>query len=290
MTYREFLPDSRLRALVRVYWQIEEHHDLATQEHIFLPERSVRLTFCAGESWQSFAGVGELERMPGATLSGLSLTPQRVVSRGLTRALGVELYPWGARQLLGWDMGRVQVDVGEQHRAVSRELYALLSLGEWEAAREQLEHWLLGLWQQRATQLGKGVQAAAQLYLSLGAVKVAALAEELNVSQRQLERQFVQQVGVNAKTLGRLIRFEEVHNRLWADPACSLAELACELGFADQAHLTREFRALSSLTPGHFARLAGLRKSVDRPPAERVYASLLDLGSAAGGLAPSLSR
>lgn len=263
IAYRECLPDPRLRALVRVYWQVEEEHDVGNQEHMFMPERSVRLTFYAGDSWQSFEQAGKLERMPGATLYGLSLVPQRVVSHGLTRALGVELYPWGARQLLGWEMSRPELNIEQQHHLVSREICALLTLGDWLGARQRLEHWLLALWGQRARETGKGVQAATQLYLSLGSAKIGPLAEQLNVSRRQLERQFVEQVGVNAKTLARLIRFEEVHNRLWLAPHASLAQLAYELGFADQAHLTREFRALSSMTPGTFAQFAEQRKRVD---------------------------
>lgn len=279
MPYREFLPDARLRGLVRVYWQVEEFHDVGQQEHMFMPERSVRLTFYAGDSWQSLVQGGELERMPGATLYGLSLTPQRVVSHGLTRALGVELYPWGARQLLGWSMGQQEMNLGLSYGRASQEICALLTLNDWEGARQRLEHWLLTLWQERAGESGKGVVAATQLYLTLGTAKIGTLAEELNLSQRQLERQFVQQVGVNAKTLARLIRFEEVHNRLWVDAGVSLAELSYELGFADQAHLTREFRTLSGVTPKSFAQFAQLRKQMDTQEAHLIDPATLDLSA-----------
>lgn len=87
-------------------------------------------------------------------------------------------------------------------------------------------------------------------------VKMAELAEELGVSTRTLERQFLQEVGIGAKTLSRLIRFEAAYNTLSYAPQTPLVSLAYETGFADQAHLTREFRALGGLTPGHLARLA----------------------------------
>lgn len=85
-----------------------------------MPERTVCLTFFSGDSWQ-----GTLERMPGATLTGMHLTPQRLVSVGLTRAMGVELYPWGARQLFSWAMGVQTLDLAPVSGPVSRAIPAL---------------------------------------------------------------------------------------------------------------------------------------------------------------------
>lgn len=48
MAYREFPPDPRLRSLVRLSWAVEERHGPGEQEHRFVPERSVRLTFAVG--------------------------------------------------------------------------------------------------------------------------------------------------------------------------------------------------------------------------------------------------
>lgn len=285
MAYRELLPDARLRGLVRAYWQIEAVHGTGQQEHMFMPERLVRLTFYAGESFWGRPNAA-LQRMPDAILDGLSLVPQRVVSLGLTRALGAELYPWGARQLLGWDVDHTETDLTRLYPELCREVCALVALNDWDGARDCLEAWLLSLWQARAEETGKGIQAAARLYLSLGNARIGTLAEELNLSARQLERQFARQVGVNAKTLARLIRFEEIHNRLWWHPGASLAALAYDLGFADQAHLTREFRALSHMTPRAFAQITALRRAADLGVQELEWldATVSDLSSFASAL------
>ncbi|MDB5046575.1 MAG: AraC family transcriptional regulator [Deinococcus sp.] len=255
MAYREFLPDARLHSLVRVYWQISEYHAEGQEEHRMMPERLIRLTFYAGSSWQGSSLLSPLERLPEATLSGLTLAPQRMVSLGLTRALGVELFPWAARQLFGWNIRVEQLDLSLKFPALSRTVCALLYLDAWDEARQAVEAWLLGLLAERGREPSWGVKAAGELYQSLGQSRLGRLAEEYEVSQRQLERLFVQDVGVNAKTLARLIRFEEVHNRLWLAPSTSLAQLSYELGFADQAHLSREFRALTRMTPTAFTQM-----------------------------------
>jgi transcriptional regulator GlxA family with amidase domain len=73
---------------------------------------------------------------------------------------------------------------------------------------------------------------------------------------RTLERQFKQAAGYTVKDVSGLMRFEQVRNRLWQSPDASLAGLAHELGYTDQAHLGREFKRYSGTTPAAFARHA----------------------------------
>jgi AraC-like DNA-binding protein len=70
------------------------------------------------------------------------------------------------------------------------------------------------------------------------------------VSERQARRRFQDHVGYGPKTLQRILRMQRV---LWLlsrpCPPCSLAHLAQAAGYADQAHLTREMRALTGQLP-----------------------------------------
>jgi methylphosphotriester-DNA--protein-cysteine methyltransferase len=69
-------------------------------------------------------------------------------------------------------------------------------------------------------------------------------------------------VGYGPKTLQRVLRFRRFVSRIDAGPpagraAHDLAALAADAGYADQAHLTRECRALAGLTPAALARQRG---------------------------------
>ncbi len=59
--------------------------------------------------------------------------------------------------------------------------------------------------------------------------------------------------GYAVKDVLGLMRFEQVGNYLWQNPAASLAGLAHELGYTDQAHLSREFKRYGGTTPAAFA-------------------------------------
>jgi AraC-like DNA-binding protein len=97
------------------------------------------------------------------------------------------------------------------------------------------------------------VQAAAVMLVD-PAQRVGDLAAAVGFSERQLRRRFLAAVGYGPKTLQRVLRLRRF---LATDSAVAgLAAAAAGAGYADQAHLARECRALTGLTP---AQLAGAR-------------------------------
>ena len=94
------------------------------------------------------------------------------------------------------------------------------------------------------------------------------VADDVGLSLRQLRRRCHAAVGYGPKTLQRVLRFRRFVARIDAlshDPASpgragldlarlDLAGLAAQVGYADQAHLTRECGSLAGLTPAALAR------------------------------------
>lgn len=88
--------------------------------------------------------------------------------------------------------------------------------------------------------------------------KVATLADEIGLSERQLRRRCEAAVGYGAKTLDRVLRFRRFLDRVSAAGpddrrGLDLAVIAAEVGYADQAHLSRECRRLADATPTELA-------------------------------------
>lgn len=88
--------------------------------------------------------------------------------------------------------------------------------------------------------------------------RVQSVSRDLATSDRHLRRRFRDAVGYGPKTYDRVVRFQRFLARCRAKDAGSqnLAATAAELGYADQAHLTRECVELSGLTPTALARPA----------------------------------
>jgi AraC-like DNA-binding protein len=84
---------------------------------------------------------------------------------------------------------------------------------------------------------------------SKGAASIAGLAEDAGVSRRHLAKLFRTEIGATPKTMARILRFEHARTLAGTVPRLGWADIAYEAGYADQAHLVREFRELSGLSP-----------------------------------------
>ncbi|MDY7230848.1 AraC family transcriptional regulator [Hyalangium rubrum] len=78
---------------------------------------------------------------------------------------------------------------------------------------------------------------------------VAELAGVLHLSPRTLERAFQERLGLSPRMFKRIFRLQRALEALRSEPVRSLAEVALASGYADHAHLTREFRSLVGQTP-----------------------------------------
>lgn len=86
-------------------------------------------------------------------------------------------------------------------------------------------------------------------------VGVAALARREGVGVRLLQRRFADHVGLGPKTVIRRYRLYEAAEQAARGPAPDWAGLAADLGFSDQAHLTREFTSVIGVPPARYAAL-----------------------------------
>ncbi|GAA4357890.1 helix-turn-helix transcriptional regulator [Angustibacter luteus] len=83
--------------------------------------------------------------------------------------------------------------------------------------------------------------------------RVDALAAHAGVSERTLQRMFAEHVGVSPKWVIRRYRIYEAAEAVAHGQDVVWADLAADLGFADQAHLTREFKQAFGVPPAEYA-------------------------------------
>jgi AraC-like DNA-binding protein len=102
----------------------------------------------------------------------------------------------------------------------------------------------------RGSQPFHPVQTAAATMLSQpGQTNVAALASKSNLSLRQFERTFFEQVGVPPMVFGRLVRFRRALELKYSEQHRGWADVAYEVGYCDQMHLIHDCKAFAGETP-----------------------------------------
>jgi AraC-like DNA-binding protein len=171
--------------------------------------------------------------------------PTRVGSRlleGTGRVLGVMFRPGGFRPLLDGPMSALVDRAVPFDAEVPVEVDAVDALlaGRLPAAPQASE---------ATTALVERIAAEPAL------VRVAELADELGISERQLQRRFADHVGLSPKAVIRRYRLYEAAERARAG-AVDWAALAVELGYSDQSHLTRDFTAALGVPPARYGRSA----------------------------------
>lgn len=74
------------------------------------------------------------------------------------------------------------------------------------------------------------------------------------ISQRQLEREFKNKVGISPKRYLRITRMNEVHRLLEANEQLNFTEIAYRSGYTDQAHFIKDFKKITGERPTIFVK------------------------------------
>lgn len=144
-------------------------------------------------------------------------------------------------------LGGPTADVAELHSAV------VAAMGSGDGHREQavavFARWL----GERVGPVGDPARQANALMDVLMGDDAALTPEEaatrLAVSVRTLQRMTHRHVGLSPAAMIRRRRLQEAAVRVREQPGTDLASIAADLGYADHAHLTRDFQAVLGLAP-----------------------------------------
>jgi AraC-like DNA-binding protein len=94
--------------------------------------------------------------------------------------------------------------------------------------------------------------AVAALATGMSQPPIGTLAERTGLSHRAFIRQFTTEVGMTPKSFARVRRFHVAVTRIKPDRTQTWSEFAADCGYADQAHMIREFRSFAGMTPAQY--------------------------------------
>ncbi|MCK2243136.1 MULTISPECIES: helix-turn-helix transcriptional regulator [unclassified Crossiella] len=226
--YREYRPAAALRAHASCLWTDRSSGPRAQR---VVPDGCLDLLWLDGRLVVTGPDTGPREARlpPGGLLVGLRLRP-------------------GAGSLL---LGKIPAERLRDRTVDVEDLWGVRGLAEQFDGSPDVPT-IGGLVQRIATgrlalcgELDPVVMTASRALDVPAPLSVMALADRLGVSERSLRRRITGAVGYGPKTLARILRFQ----RVLRDNQGNLADLAAAHGYADQAHLSREFRRLAGHPP-----------------------------------------
>jgi AraC-like DNA-binding protein len=250
MKYTESRPSAILQPFIECIWTLNgTAPEVDAQPERILPDGCMELIFHRGEP---FRRLGELQ--PHCFVVGQMIEPAFLQVSTRIEVVGIRFHPGGAYLFLMIPMHELThrfISMAEVWGRLGRELeeQVLGASSTRHAVRlvvDDLEHRLI------SADVGKNrAHGLASLQIRHhGTLSVRELARQGGISERQVEREFNDVVGLAPKMFSRILRFQRVfqafeQNDRWVD-------VALECGYYDQPHLIADFRQFAATTPTTF--------------------------------------
>jgi AraC-like DNA-binding protein len=248
--FRELPPGAALRQTVEAFWvtTVRRKSSAASVGLTVLPDGCMGLIYRLDS-----AGGGEL------LVSGPDLGPRTATLDALIAYVGLRFQPAAARAVLEVEplplVGGGVVPARSLSGRLARLEARLAGCGTVDAVVWRLHAKVEVLagettaprWPPRHVR-----EAVARLRGLAPGERVSAVARALGVTTRTLHRELVAWTGLSPVLLARIFRFQAALARVKRESR-PLALLAAETGYADQAHMARDFRGLAGVPPSALA-------------------------------------
>jgi AraC-like DNA-binding protein len=249
MNYQEFLPHPLLRNIVECYWAVQGSSD---QFATVYPDACMDILFNLGSAIESKNEMGSGMSSHGVYVIGNMFVPSETRGVGDTDIFGIRFRASGIGKVLRvplHEFNDTSISLSEVHH-LSPGVDHLQSL-DLQRRVDLLDRWLLKsvafthkpeVWE----------VCLNEIVARNGSINVHDLSRDVGISQKQMERKFVEKVGPTPKQFAQLLRFRRVRELLAARQNESMINIAFDLDFTDHAHLTKFFQKFALRTPTEF--------------------------------------
>ena len=252
MDYGHYPVPAPLRPLVQAIWFARGDEGTEAFSDPIVPDGCIELVFNLGDLFEQRLPAGSM-RQPRALLVGQMTTPTAVAPTGKVDVIGVRIRtPMTAAALDTslWNVRDALLPADDVLGGWTRDLLAALGACSTAAARLPRLSEGLALLARRARPAPALVaEAVAGIERTHGRARIERLADRAGVSRRHLERRFRDHVGLTPKELARIVRVQQALRVISSGAESTGAGVAAVCGYADQAHLIRDFQALVGKTP-----------------------------------------
>ncbi len=268
MRYAEYPPDPRLAAFVRCFWVFE--HAFApheTRDERIVPDGSPELIFHFGDPYTEIREIDADQvaaRQPKSLFAGQITKPLLLRAAGHAGVVGVRFTPWGARRFIDRPMRETvdrRIDLRDLWVSSLDELEQRLHGADSDSARiVAIEPVLLDKAARSSRTDDDAVAACvAEMQRTQEAIPPNRMRRISGLGERQLERRFLDIVGLSPKLLASILRFRSLFDAFQSSGDAPWLRAAIDSGYFDQAHMIRDFKRFAGRPPQAFYQsLSGL--------------------------------
>ncbi len=250
-------PTLALRPFVRAYWMYSNHGEQTAGEvERIVADGCAEIVIHLGDEFSEWSG-DRFATQPRALFAGQLTRPLLLAPGRNIDVMGVRFEPAGARRF-----GLRRQSIFTDRRWAVEDLLSRERLVWWRATLDRVASAATSQMRIEAMEdfLYKGLAAAASptpdatdacvsmIASAGGCGDLSAIATKASLSRRQLQRRFLDDVGVGPKLFSRIVRFQRVFDRTQFGTV-DWAQVALSCGYFDQPHLLRDFRQFAGEPP-----------------------------------------
>jgi AraC-like DNA-binding protein len=187
-------------------------------------------------------------------LYGQTICPIEMHVEGAYRFIVFQMHPIAAKALLGVDPKILNDDCYDLHLLASIDTGSFTKqlqqtkdiVAQSEIIARFISQLLLTKVFYPHASIVEGIE---QIVKTNGQIAIRDLCKKLNMTERTLQRNFIEHVGIPPKKFAKIIQFYSSFNQVTADSYSRLTDIVYENGFADQSHFIRDFRKFTGKKP-----------------------------------------
>jgi len=253
LRYVERPAPAPLAAAIECVWSVSDREARRARPlDRLLPDGCPELIVHRGDRYGRIVD-GRLVRQPAAFLAGTLSRPWIVQAPPRVATIGVRFRPGGITALFGAPLTGTadrEVPLAELPAPLTALAAAIRGARGPASALRAAEAWLLAhvaahLPDGRVPAPGCAVAVRA-IHRRRGRIGVEALAAAAGLPRRRLERLFRRETALSPKQYIRIVRLTALLHRLDAPDRERLIDIALDAGYFDQAHMARDFKALTA--------------------------------------------
>ncbi|HTF81365.1 MAG TPA: helix-turn-helix domain-containing protein [Cytophagales bacterium] len=256
MDYQTFLPHPDLAALVKCYWTLQVAATGAARQRI-IPDGCIEMAFILGDDIKRYTSENEYILQPRAMVLGQITGPFYIEPTGYVHSFAIRFYPYGFANFVQTPIKELAdketplsslFDAGEAEELESK----MIASKDTKERIETIECFLLDKLRHTSTVDHIVKSTIDTLFSTKGNAAIRTIIKDDLSRRRQLERKFLQQIGLSPKQLGKVIRLQAAIHAMINETPENLSGIAYDSDYYDQSHFIRDFKEFTGATPREF--------------------------------------
>ncbi|RIA09329.1 AraC family transcriptional regulator [Flavobacteriaceae bacterium MAR_2010_72] len=253
---KEYQPCESLKPFVELYWEGSFNpNGSGTMSMQMIPNGCIELIIHLND-WHCALNKDDVwAKTPDYMVLGLYTKPYEVQFKSLVKVFAIRFKPEGLYNVFGLPAGLIKDSFEDMELILGYKFRDFCHrIKETKCVRnmvEYTEHYLLHCLNGHNIDPNY-VNLAADLIRKTKGIRIEDLPDKVFISQRQLEREFKEKLGISPKHYLRITRINEVMRLLNNSHEIDLTSVAYYCGYFDQSHFINDFKSITGKNPSIF--------------------------------------